>query len=518
MSYGGTFMRHTARVLACAAGCMFAGWTAEADLVSYSGVVAGQEKVASAESVPSQRGFQYVSLSSLVQQFGGGCRVMPDRVQVDMGGNTAWINPNSAQVSGSLDRFALSHPVLNQDGDVWISTEDVGPFFGQAFRVAVKDNGKSAATTPAPAPAPAPTDPNAPTGGYTQSPEDAEALSSLEAITPAPTQPAQTPQPAAQPDSDPTAATPLTETDAEALSTLPPPTPPTPSPAPDTAAAPPPAQTPPETGVEPEMLSTLPEQLPPPAEGQPAAASVAPPGAAAPAPQQPVEPGQSLVKMVDAPQQKKRIARIIVDAGHGGGDPGCETGSGVKEKDVTLAIALQMKKIIKEVTGADVLLIRDKDAEVSLRERTNWAQSNKGDLLISVHLGASMTPSAKGVEIFCQPGGAKPRTGNGSAPAGDVYTGQSREVAEAIGAALSGAGATFRGVRETPCRLLKDAPMPGFVLEAGFVTNAEEAAALGSEAAQAQIAKCVADGILAYLGNEVTQRANAAAPGGEKKP
>jgi N-acetylmuramoyl-L-alanine amidase len=286
---------------------------------------------------------------------------------------------------------------------------------------------------------------------------------------------------------------------------------------PEVATAPPPQP-------EPEMLSSIPEQIPPaapPPEGQQAPASVAPPTA----PQQTAEsgqPAQSLVKVAETQQQQKRIARIIVDAGHGGGDPGCEVGSGVNEKDVTLAIALQMKKQIKEVTGAEVLLVRDKDAEVSLRERTNWAQSNKGDLLISVHLGASMTPSAKGVEIFCQPGGAKPHTGTSSTPAGDAYTQQSRGVAEAIGAAFSGAGVVFRGVRETPCRLLKDAPMPGIVIETGFATNAEESATLATEAVQAQIAKCAADGIMAYLGEEVTRRANAsagqAAPDGGKKP
>ena len=99
-------------------------------------------------------------------------------------------------------------------------------------------------------------------------------------------------------------------------------------------------------------------------------------------------------------QVKDGISRIVIDAGHGGEDPGA-VGSKGKEKDVTLAVALELGKLISEnCPDVDVLYTRKTDVFIPLYNRSKIANDKHADLFISIHCNSADNKSANGVETF----------------------------------------------------------------------------------------------------------------------
>jgi len=97
---------------------------------------------------------------------------------------------------------------------------------------------------------------------------------------------------------------------------------------------------------------------------------------------------------------KRQIKTIVIDAGHGGHDPGCQYG-GSKEKEVTLKIALALgKKISEELSDVKVIFTRKSDEFVTLWERANIANRNQADLFISIHCNANKNTEVSGTETF----------------------------------------------------------------------------------------------------------------------
>jgi N-acetylmuramoyl-L-alanine amidase len=95
------------------------------------------------------------------------------------------------------------------------------------------------------------------------------------------------------------------------------------------------------------------------------------------------------------------LKKIVIDAGHGGHDPGC-LGSSSKEKEVTLAVALKLGKMIEEqMPGVDVIYTRNKDVFVELYERANIANKNKGDLFMSIHCNSACYIDKKTKKEIC---------------------------------------------------------------------------------------------------------------------
>lgn len=94
----------------------------------------------------------------------------------------------------------------------------------------------------------------------------------------------------------------------------------------------------------------------------------------------PVDPSSTL--------QVETLKTIVIDPGHGGKDPGAIGVSGVKEKNITLNIALKLKDILKKTEGIKVYLTREKDVFIPLQERTKFANDKKADLFISIHADA----------------------------------------------------------------------------------------------------------------------------------
>ena len=219
---------------------------------------------------------------------------------------------------------------------------------------------------------------------------------------------------------------------------------------------------------------------------------------------------------------------VVVDPGHGGKDPGTAANS-VREKDVNLAIGLELEKELK-ARGFDVVMTRRTDVYLKLQERTDIANRAEADVFVSVHVNA--LPSAKqtsGFEIYIM---ALPTDKDALALAKienqeyiDGKAGSSAEVdrrtemllrilgdmqqnnkinestglAERLFEAGKRDGLPMRRVAQAPFFVLRGAAMPAVLLETGFVTNATEAKLLAHPGYRQRIAQAMADGIVNYL-------------------
>jgi N-acetylmuramoyl-L-alanine amidase len=95
-----------------------------------------------------------------------------------------------------------------------------------------------------------------------------------------------------------------------------------------------------------------------------------------------------------------RLPLIVIDPGHGGRDPGAVGRSGLKEKDVALGIAVQVKNILQGQKKARVVLTRDRDQFLPLERRAWIANSKDADLFVSIHANAHPSRSVSGVETY----------------------------------------------------------------------------------------------------------------------
>jgi N-acetylmuramoyl-L-alanine amidase len=252
----------------------------------------------------------------------------------------------------------------------------------------------------------------------------------------------------------------------------------------------------------------------PPAEGLPVVPPRGGAPAPAPAPQPPAEPAPT-------GPAAGTLRTVVIDPGHGGEEVGAKGGSGVLEKDLTLAIARRLKAHIESRLGVRVLLTRDGDQAVALDERAALANNNKADVFLSLHGNASFRKDVSGAQVYSM---AAVQPGDGvSAPAGGRQTlpalgGGSREVemipwdlAQLAHVRESGllAGAleeqlrgrvrmNARPVLQAPVRVLAGANMPAVLIEIGFLTNPDEEQQLVSDAYQATFAQAVIDGLLRF--------------------
>jgi N-acetylmuramoyl-L-alanine amidase CwlD len=171
---------------------------------------------------------------------------------------------------------------------------------------------------------------------------------------------------------------------------------------------------------------------------------------------------------------------IVLDAGHGGSDPGAQR-SGVSEKDLTMQITNQLKKRLTQL-GARVVMTRSDDTFVSLEDRVKITNENQPDLFVSIHINAlESTASIYGIETYYQ-------------------TEQSRALATAIHQQLvQGLGVPDRSVRKARFYVINHTPIPAILAEVGFISNQQERDNLGSADYQVKIADSVSHGIVQYL-------------------
>jgi N-acetylmuramoyl-L-alanine amidase len=94
------------------------------------------------------------------------------------------------------------------------------------------------------------------------------------------------------------------------------------------------------------------------------------------------------------------VRRIVIDPGHGGKDPGCQIGDGIKEKDIVLKLAKALASKIREEMGCEVFLTRSTDVFLTLEQRTAIANMKKADLFISLHINAHQDSNIWGLETY----------------------------------------------------------------------------------------------------------------------
>ena len=171
---------------------------------------------------------------------------------------------------------------------------------------------------------------------------------------------------------------------------------------------------------------------------------------------------------------------IVVDAGHGGHDPGAgQVGySRIPEKTLTLAIAKNVQTQL-EASGARVIMTRTGDYFVPLGERAAIAERYKAWLLLSIHMDSCPDENITGPTIYI---------------ANDASY-QSRKIAESIHSSFVAAGIHSNGIRQADFRVLANHARPAVLVECGYLTNSLNARQLNNTWYQKKIANLIANGI-----------------------
>ncbi len=180
---------------------------------------------------------------------------------------------------------------------------------------------------------------------------------------------------------------------------------------------------------------------------------------------------------------------IVIDPGHGGHDAGAIGAQGHLEKDLSLALAREVGRALKETTSFTIYLTRSEDQDLALADRVKIARELRGRLFVSIHAGSGYSPTARGCMVFHAGAAGQPGAKHGQV-SGVVAAG----VAERLGEAMQPAWG-YHEPREAPLRLLQEVDMPAVLVEAGFLTNGDDAALLGSEAGVRRVARAIAEGI-----------------------
>jgi N-acetylmuramoyl-L-alanine amidase len=224
-------------------------------------------------------------------------------------------------------------------------------------------------------------------------------------------------------------------------------------------------------------------------------------------------------------------ARIVIDPGHGGHDPGAQAG-GLDEASLVLDVALRLERLLRETPGVEVVLTRRSSEYVALEERTAIANRADADLFLSIHANASSNTTARGIETYflnfatnaeseaiaARENAASSRTMRNLNDIVKAITlndkiDESRDFAMRVQTSLYGqlrkvnTQARSLGVKQAPFQVLVGATMPSILAEISFITNDREAELLKTDKYRQQIAAALFDGIMGYQRSLKTVRA-----------
>jgi N-acetylmuramoyl-L-alanine amidase len=244
------------------------------------------------------------------------------------------------------------------------------------------------------------------------------------------------------------------------------------------------------------------------------------PAAAAPAPAAPKVNGAGGFSI--ARQLGLGVARVVIDPGHGGHDPGAQT-KGLNEADLTLDIALRLEKLLLQEPGLEVVLTRRSDVYIPLEERTAIANREDADLFLSIHANTSRSASARGVETYFlsfagSPDAEAVAARENSSHAGEMHKlpdiikaitlnnklDESRDLAAMVQEALvtrlrrSNKDVSNRGVKKAPFVVLIGAEMPSVLAEVSFMTNRQELQLLKNSTYKQRIAEALHAAVMRY--------------------
>lgn len=221
--------------------------------------------------------------------------------------------------------------------------------------------------------------------------------------------------------------------------------------------------------------------------------------------------------------------KVVLDAGHGGDDPGAVR-YGNKEKDIALSVVLKAGALLEKQADVEVVYTRKTDVFVGLHQRANIANKAKANLFVSVHVNSVGSPTPFGTETFVM-GMSKnksnlevakkensvifleadyktryggydpnaPETMIGLKLSQEEHRDQSIALASKIQDGFTNGMKRYnRGVKEGPLLVLNQSYMPSVLVEIGFISNQAESKFLATEHAQNEFAKTIAQAILQY--------------------
>ena len=193
---------------------------------------------------------------------------------------------------------------------------------------------------------------------------------------------------------------------------------------------------------------------------------------------------------------------VYLDAGHGGYDPGASY-FGISEKSLTLAIQSRVKAKL-EAEGYQVVTTRTSDTYVDLIDRSRAANASESDIFVSIHINASGSSAAQGIETYYyQPYAEYPSRINATYHANPTRLSMSDTLANAIQSSLINAtGVQNQGVKRQTFAVLRETTAPAVLLELGFLSNPQEAARLNTSAYQETLANAIVAGIKSYYEKE----------------
>jgi N-acetylmuramoyl-L-alanine amidase len=219
---------------------------------------------------------------------------------------------------------------------------------------------------------------------------------------------------------------------------------------------------------------------------------------------------------------------VIIDAGHGGGDPGAIGPNGIREKNITLAIAQTIKRVMEDSGRYTVYLTRDKDFYIPLRQRVDISRQKKGDLFISIHADKIGRSNVRGASIYTLSENASDAEtarladaeNNAGVVAGVDLAAESADVADilldlAMREKMNESNLLARyledALRRKSVRLLpnshrsagfavlKAPDVPSVLIESGFLSNNDEAKLLNSSDFHLKFSKAVLEGVDTYF-------------------
>jgi N-acetylmuramoyl-L-alanine amidase len=258
----------------------------------------------------------------------------------------------------------------------------------------------------------------------------------------------------------------------------------------------------------------------------------------------PVESDLRTVRLFEAPDPQKRL--VVIDPGHGGGDPGVAGAGGTLEKDLTLSMAIALADALSADPGYEVHLTRHGDVYVPLEDRGSFATALKGQrpgVFISLHaISNPDSPTMRGFESYflaeaetararrvaeIENAPAVEHEDDDSSPDRDVSSVMNRfpnpnqdhwsaRLAEMVQSELATAhSGPNRGVAQAPLAVLGNALMPSVLVAVGFVSNQADESLLSDSSFRAEAAESLARAVGSFFDNYPPARAWAAAGGSD---
>jgi N-acetylmuramoyl-L-alanine amidase len=221
----------------------------------------------------------------------------------------------------------------------------------------------------------------------------------------------------------------------------------------------------------------------------------------------------------------RRLGKVIVDAGHGGKDPGAMGAGGMKEKDIDLDIARRVAKSFRN-EGVEVILTRDSDEFITLSDRTELASIPTADIFISIHANATKSHRARGIEVYymgsltgldkveaqrlqnekklCRTLNMKQDVPELRRIVADMlYSYKMSDAAPLSEAVANGLYQDLRqgsrGSKTARFFVLRNTLIPAVLVEVGFISNPQEAMLLRDGAYRQKIADSIAKSVLRYV-------------------